>query len=149
MRAVVQRVSKAGVDIDGKTVGEIGTGLLVFLGIGKGDSGEDVDYLVEKIVDLRIFPDKEGQMNLSAREEGRELLIVPQFTLYGDCRQGRRPSFSGAASLQRAEELYDKFVDRMQETGLKIETGRFQSLMDVRLVNNGPVTMLLDSRRKF
>ncbi|MFW6237776.1 MAG: D-aminoacyl-tRNA deacylase [Halanaerobiales bacterium] len=149
MRAVVQRVSKASVDVGEETVGKIGSGLLVFLGIGEGDSSEDIEYLVDKILNLRIFPDDDKQMNLSVLEEDKEILLVPQFTLYGDCRQGRRPSFSAAASPGCAEKIYQQFVTRMEKTDLNVETGKFQALMNVSLINDGPVTMLLDSRKNF
>jgi len=149
MRAVVQRVKKSNVKVNGEKIAVIESGLLVLLGIGAGDTEEDIKYLVDKISNLRIFPDKEGNMNLSALDENKEILVVPQFTLYGDCRQGRRPSFSAAASPGRAEELYKKFVEEIKKTGLKIETGEFQAKMDVSLINDGPVTMLLDSNKEF
>ncbi|MFW5985858.1 MAG: D-aminoacyl-tRNA deacylase [Halanaerobiales bacterium] len=149
MRAVIQRVKEAGVTVDGNTIGKINEGILVFLGIGTGDNEEDARYLVDNIVNLRIFADKEGKMNLSALDLGREILIVSQFTLYGDCRRGRRPNFTAAASPGRARELYRYFVNEARQTGLKIETGEFKAMMDVELINDGPVTLLLDSKREF
>ena len=149
MRAVVQRVKQSSVTTGGNMIGQINAGLLILLGIGQGDDIEDINYLVDKIINLRIFSDGEGQMNLSAVEEKKELLVVPQFTLYGDCRQGRRPSFSSAASPGEARKLYHKFVDKIKQSGLKVETGKFQAVMDVKLINDGPVTMLLDSNREF
>ncbi len=149
MRAVVQRVKQSSVMVDGENIGEINPGLLVFLGIGQEDSEEDIDYLVDKIVNLRIFTDQDGHLNLSALDQKKEILVVPQFTLYGDCRQGRRPSFSEAAPPKRADELYEIFVEKIKKTGLKIETGQFQAKMDVSLINDGPVTMLIDSKKIF
>ncbi len=149
MRAVVQRVKKASVKIDGMIKAEIGDGLLVFLGVGSTDAEEDARYLVDKIVNLRIFEDQNGKMNLSALETGKELMIVSQFTLYGDCRKGRRPNFTSAASPDKAEELYQFFLDTAQKSGLKGEKGQFQAMMDVELINDGPVTLLLDSRKEF
>jgi len=149
MRAVVQRVKKSNVTVNNEKIAAIESGLLVLLGIGAGDTEEDIEYLVDKIGNLRIFSDKEGNMNLSALDENKEILVVPQFTLYGDCRQGRRPSFSAAASPGRAEELYNKFVEKIKKTGLKVETGEFQAKMEVSLINDGPVTMLLDSNKEF
>ncbi|MFW5985421.1 MAG: D-aminoacyl-tRNA deacylase [Halanaerobiaceae bacterium] len=149
MRAVVQRIKKGSVRVEKQVIGKIESGLLVFLGIGKGDDMEDVKYLVDKIVELRIFSDKSGAMNLSAQDLQKSILIVPQFTLYGDCRQGRRPSFSDAARPKEAERLYDLFVSELEKTGLQIETGKFQAKMEVELVNDGPVTMLLESDKLF
>lgn len=149
MRVVIQRVKEAKVTVDNTIIGEINAGLLVFLGVGEGDSKDDVDYLVKKITNLRVFEDVAGKMNLSAKDTNKELLIVSQFTLYGDCRQGRRPSFFAAASPEQAEKLYEYFVLRVQETGLKVESGQFQAMMDVALVNDGPVTLLLDSNKQF
>ena len=149
MRAVVQRVKNAKVEVDTEITGEIDSGLLVFLGIGKEDNQDDVDYLLEKIINLRIFEDEEEKLNLSALDLNKELLVVSQFTLFGDCRQGRRPSFFEAAPPAEAEKLYNYFVKMAKESELKIETGRFQAMMDVKLVNDGPVTILVDSKKKF
>lgn len=149
MRAVVQRVASARVRVAGRTVGEIGPGLLVLLGVGREDEEADAQYLAEKIVHLRIFEDDEGKMNRSLLEVGGELLVVSQFTLYGDCRRGRRPSYSEAAPPERARALYQYFVTQVGAYGLRVQTGIFQEMMDVELVNRGPVTLLLDSRKQF
>lgn len=149
MRAVVQRVKSSRVEVSGQEIGQIGAGILIFLGIGQEDDLQDINYLVDKIVNLRIFPDQDGQMNLSVQDTEKQIMVVPQFTLYGDCRQGRRPSFSAAASPQEAHRLYKKFVEEIKKCGLKVETGKFQAMMDVSLVNDGPVTMLLDSKKEF
>lgn len=147
MRAVVQRVSSAAVEVEGREVGSIGRGLLVLLGVGRDDTRADLDWLAGKIVCLRIFPDPEGQMNLSLAEVGGSLLVVSQFTLYGDCRKGRRPSFVDAAGPQSAEALYREFVEKARERGAPVVTGRFGADMQVRLVNDGPVTLLLDTAK--
>lgn len=149
MRAVVQRVQEAQVLVNGKTVGEIGQGLLVFLGIAHSDEEEDADYLVPKILDLRIFNDSEGKFNLSLYDTKGSLLVVSQFTLLGDCRKGRRPSFSGAAIPEKARRLYDYFIASAAKHGIPVASGEFQAMMDVQLINDGPVTMLLDSKRTF
>jgi len=149
MRAIIQRVKEASVDVDGQTVGRIGEGMLVLLGAGKDDSGVDAEYLAEKILTLRIFEDGEGKMNLSVTDTGGSLLVVSQFTLYGDCRKGRRPSFDKAASPEVAEALYEEFVSKLRSRGAKVETGRFRAMMDVHLVNWGPVTLMLDSKKEF
>jgi D-tyrosyl-tRNA(Tyr) deacylase len=149
MRAVVQRVSRARVTVNGEIVGEIGLGLLVLLGVGAGDTRADADYLAEKIIGLRIFEDAGGKMNLSVAEVGGALLVVSQFTLYGDARRGKRPSFDAAAPPQQARELYEYFVEKVRAAGLRCETGRFQEMMQVELVNEGPVTILLDSGKGF
>jgi D-tyrosyl-tRNA(Tyr) deacylase len=149
VRAVVQRVSRAKVTVAGEVVGEIGMGLLVLLGVGEEDRPHDAEYLAEKIVGLRIFPDDEGKMNRSLTEVGGGLLAVSQFTLYGDCRKGRRPSFVAAARPEHAVELYQAFVAEVRGRGIPAATGRFQEHMDVELVNDGPVTLLLDSRKAF
>ena len=146
MKAVVQRVRAARVEVDGESVGEIGRGLLVFLGVGAYDGEEDVAYMVDKIVGLRIFPDEDGKMNLSLLDVGGEMLVVSQFTLYGDCRKGRRPSFTDAAPPDKAERLYSLFVKGAMNAGCKrVETGRFGAIMIVYAENEGPVTMVLDS----
>lgn len=145
MRVVIQRVKQARVEVAGEVTGAIGLGLLVLLGIAVTDSEKDADYLVEKLVNLRVFPDPAGRMNLSIREAGGSLLLVSQFTLYGDCRKGRRPSFDMAASPPMAADLYKYFVDRARKTGIPVEAGIFQALMQVSLVNDGPVTLICDS----
>lgn len=149
MRAVIQRVSRAQVSIGEEVVGKIGPGLLVLLGIRKTDTQADADYLAGKILGLRIFEDENGKMNLSLAETRGSVLAVSQFTLYGDVRKGKRPSFDEAAPPQLARELYDYFVSKIREAGFVCETGRFQAMMQVELVNDGPVTILLDSKRAF
>jgi D-tyrosyl-tRNA(Tyr) deacylase len=149
MRAVVQRVSRAKVTVNGEVTGEIGTGLLVLLGVGQGDTRAEADYLADKIVGLRIFEDAGGKMNLSVVDVGGGVLAVSQFTLYGDVRRGKRPSFDAAAPPQQARELYEYFVGKVRAAGLRCETGRFQEMMQVELVNAGPVTILLDSAKTF
>jgi D-aminoacyl-tRNA deacylase len=149
MRAVVQRVSGAKVTVNGEISGQIERGLLVLLGVGENDSQADADYLADKTAGLRIFEDAEGKMNRAVAEVGGGVLVVSQFTLYGDVRKGRRPSFDAAAAPQKARELYEYFVARIRAAGLRCETGRFQEMMEVELVNDGPVTILLDSRKAF
>jgi D-tyrosyl-tRNA(Tyr) deacylase len=149
MRAVVQRVSRARVTVGSEVTGEIGLGLLVLLGVRTGDTRAEADYLVEKTVGLRIFEDAGGKMNLSVAEVAGALLVVSQFTLYGDARRGKRPSFDAAAPPEQARELYEYFVERVRGAGLRCETGRFQETMQVELVNEGPVTILLDSAKEF
>ena len=149
MRAVVQRVSSASVMVEGRVVGEIGRGLLVLLGVAASDTTADADYLAEKIAGLRIFEDGDGKMNLNLTDTGGAVLAVSQFTLYGDARRGKRPSFDGAARPERARELYEHFVAQMRQRGLRCETGQFQAMMSVALVNEGPVTILLDSSKAF
>ena len=149
MRAVVQRVSRARVSVNGEMTGEIGIGLLVLLGVGAGDTRTEADYLVDKTTGLRIFEDAGGKMNLSVAEVGAALLVVSQFTLYGDARRGKRPSFDRAAPPEQARELYEYFVEKVRAAGLRCETGRFQETMQVELVNEGPVTILLDSAKGF
>jgi D-tyrosyl-tRNA(Tyr) deacylase len=149
MRAVVQRVSRAQVAVNGEIAGEIGLGLLVLLGVGREDTEADATYLAEKIGGLRIFEDDEGKMNRSVQEVGGSVLAVSQFTLYGDVRRGKRPSFDGAAPPEQARQLYEFFVEQIRAAGLCCETGRFQAMMQVELVNEGPVTILLDSRKGF
>lgn len=149
MRAVVQRVRKAEVMVEGESIGSIGQGLMVFLGVGEGDEQDDLEYMVDKIVNLRIFSDEEGKMNRSLKDVDGHMLIVSQFTLYGDCRRGRRPSFSQAAEPRRAQDLYEEFVKRVEGEGVETATGEFQAMMDVEIHNQGPVTLLLDSRKTF
>ena len=149
MRAVLQRVTRAGVRVEGETVGEIGAGLLVLLGVAGDDTEQDALYLVEKILRLRIFEDAEGRMNLSLEETGGALLVVSQFTLYGDTRRGRRPSWSEAAPPEVAERLYEFFVAEARRLAARVETGSVRRMMQVELVNDGPVTLLLDSRKLF
>lgn len=149
MRAVLQRVTRASVTVEGETVGEIGGGLVVLLGVAHDDTQRDADYLLEKILTLRIFDDADGRMNLSVTEAGGALLIVSQFTLYGDARRGRRPSWSDAASPESALPLYESFVEGARRRTAHVETGSFRSMMEVALVNDGPVTILLDSRKLF
>ena len=149
MRAVLQRVTRACVRGEGETVGEVGAGLLVLLGVARDDAEEDALYLVEKVLNLRVFDDAEGRMNLSVAERGGALLVVSQFTLYGDARRGRRPSWSDAAPPELAEPLYEWFVAGARRAGLRVETGSFGRMMEVELVNDGPVTILLDSRKLF
>lgn len=149
MRAVVQRVSEASVTVNGETVGRIGSGLLVLLGVTGSDSQQDVVWMSEKIVNLRIFEDDAGKMNRSLRDVSGSMLVVSQFTLFGDCRKGRRPSFIQAARPELARELYTSFVVEVRGQGVEVETGRFQEHMDVRLTNDGPVTLMLDSTRLF
>jgi D-tyrosyl-tRNA(Tyr) deacylase len=145
MRAVVQRVGEARVEVDGRVVGEIGPGLLIFLGVGGGDSESDGEYLANKIVHLRIFTDARDLMNLSLIDTGGEALVVSQFTLWGDCRKGRRPSFTRAARSEIAKPLYEDFISRVRGKGVKVATGVFQEMMNVHLVNDGPVTLILES----
>ena len=153
MRAVVQRVSRARVTVNttagSEVTGEMGLGLLVLLGVGAGDTRAEADYLAEKIIGLRIFEDAGGKMNLAVAEVGGALLVVSQFTLYGDARRGKRPSFDAAAPSQQARELYEYFVEKVRDAGLRCETGWFQETMHVELVNEGPVTILLDSAKAF
>ena len=149
MRAVLQRVRRASVTVDGRVVGVVGHGLLVLLGVGRDDTDRDVDYVAGKIRDLRLFADADGRMNRSVAEVGGAVLVVSQFTLFGDCRRGRRPSYSGAAAPERARELYEALLERLRLHGLPVQTGEFQAMMDVELVNDGPVTVLLDSGRAF
>jgi D-tyrosyl-tRNA(Tyr) deacylase len=149
MRAVIQRVTRASVTIDGQIVGEIGNGLVVLLGIARDDTRQDADYLAPKIIALRIFNDADGRMNLSVKDIDGGLLVVSQFTLYGDVRRGLRPSWSDAAPPEIAEPLYDYFVESSRKLLGRVENGSFRKMMQVELVNDGPVTILLDSRRAF
>jgi D-aminoacyl-tRNA deacylase len=149
MRAVVQRVSQAQVRVDDEIVGKIGRGLLVLLGVGHADTDADADYLAGKVVGLRIFEDENGKMNLDTAAVNGAILVVSQFTLYGDVRRGKRPSFDAAALPERARQLYEYFVERIRAAGLSCHTGRFQEMMQVELVNEGPVTILLDSAKTF
>ena len=149
MRAVVQRVSRAQVAVGGEIVGEIGRGLLILLGVGHADGETDADYLADKIVGLRIFEDDNGKMNLDIAAVSGGILVVSQFTLYGDVRRGKRPSFDAAAAPERARQLYEYFVARIRAAGLLCQTGCFQEMMEVELVNDGPVTILLDSTKTF
>ena len=146
MRAVIQRVKSAEVRVDGRVSGRIGKGLLVFVGMARGDGEEDLTYLTTKLPDLRIFEDDSGKFNLSLRDVKGELLIVSQFTLYGDCRKGRRPSFTEAEDPALARDLYDRFISRLKDQNIPVQTGEFQAKMEVHLVNDGPVTLLLDSK---
>ena len=149
MRADVQRVSRAKVTVAGEVTGEIGLGLMVLLGVADDDKQEDAGYLAEKLVGLRIFPDGEGKMNRSLVEASGAMLVVSQFTLFGDCRKGRRPSFIKAARPEQAVNLYNAFVAEVRGRGIVVATGRFQEHMDVELVNDGPVTLLIDSHKEF
>jgi len=149
LRAVVQRVTRASVTVDSRVAGEIQTGLLILLGVGREDNAESVFYLAEKIANLRIFPDDAGKMNRSLVESGGSALVISQFTLYGDTRGGRRPSYIQAASPEIARHLYEEFVRRLRSFGIAVETGIFQAHMEVELVNDGPVTILLDSEKRI
>jgi len=146
MRAILQRVSRARVTVEGRTTGEIGSGLLVLLGVRKGDTAEEAEYLLDRVLGLRIFSDADGKMNLSLLDCGGSLLVVSQFTLYGDTRKGRRPGFDTAAPPEMAKALYEQFVSKARERGVKVETGEFQAMMSVELVNEGPVTFLVESK---
>ena len=148
MRAVIQRVLRATVSVEAVVVGSIGEGLLVLLGVTAGDTEQDVAWMVEKVVNLRVFSDLAGKMNLSVRDRCGALLVVSQFTLYGDCSRGRRPSFDAAAPAGQARQLYELFIARVRETGLCVEAGLFQAHMAVELLNDGPVTLVVDSPRK-
>ena len=149
MKALLQRVTGASVSIGGEVVGRIGRGLVVLVGVASGDTDKDINYLVQKIVNLRIFPDDDGRFDLSALDIRGELLLVSQFTLLADTRKGRRPSFVEAAPPDEAEKLFGRFVEQARATGLRVETGRFRQYMQVEIHNDGPVTILLDSREKF
>lgn len=149
MRAVVQRVTKSSVEVEGEKIGEVGMGYMVLLGVGNEDTTEDADYLARKIVNLRVFEDEEGKMNKSILDVGGEMLVISQFTLYGDARKGNRPSFSTAARPETGNELYEYFTSQVENHGIRVEKGSFGAHMDVSLVNSGPVTILFDSKRTF
>ncbi len=149
MRAVVQRVSRASVTVAGEVVGHIAKGFLVLLGVEEGDGQDEVVYMAQKIAGLRVFEDSDGKMNLGLSEVGGAMLVVSQFTLLGDCRKGRRPSFIQAARPERADELYKGFCAEVRGQGIEVQTGRFQTHMEVKSVNDGPVTLLIDSRKQF
>lgn len=149
MRAVLQRVSRASVEVDGAAVGRIGPGWLVLLGVARGDDDTDAARLADKVVNLRAFEDDQGKLNRSVVEAGGAVLVVSQFTLLGDCRAGRRPSFTEAAEPAEAERLYLRFADLVRASGVEVATGVFRAMMNVELVNEGPVTLLLDSRKLF
>ena len=146
MRVVIQRVKEAQVKVAGKTVGQIARGVLIFLGVARDDSQSSADYLIKKITELRIFEDVQGKMNVSAQEAGAQFLVVSQFTLYGNCDKGRRPSFDQAADPLLGEGLYNYFVIQLKAAGAKVETGVFRAMMDVSLINDGPVTFIIDSK---
>lgn len=149
MRAVVQRVSSSSVKVDGKIIGEIGLGVNVLIGISKEDTIKDLEYIKDKIINLRIFQDENDKMNYSLLDIKGDILAISQFTLYGDCRKGRRPNFMNAKGGEEAKILYNKFIDMLKDTGLKVETGEFGAHMEVDIQNDGPVTMLLDSFKQF
>lgn len=149
MRAIVQRVTHAQVKVDGRTIGKIGRGMVIFIGIAEDDGPEDIRYLTDKIHSLRIFEDEDGKMNLSVEETGGGLLCISQFTLFGDCRKGNRPSFSAAARPEKAESIYLDFCACLKEKGLHVETGQFGAMMQVEVDNDGPVTIMLDSKKLF
>lgn len=149
MRLILQRVKEARVEVDGEIVGQISEGILVLLGVGKEDEEYDVDFLVDKVLNLRIFPDNQDMMNNSVIDIEGEILVVSQFTIYGDCRKGRRPSYDQAAPPELAESLYELFVRKIIDRGIKVETGKFRAMMDVSLTNWGPVTLMLDSKKLF
>jgi len=149
VRAVVQRVSQGKVAIGDEVVGEIERGLVLLLGVEKEDEESDLEYMVEKVINLRVFPDEEEKMNLSLQDVQGDMLVVSQFTLLGDCRKGRRPSFFTAAPPEKAEEFYDRFVKKIKERGINVATGEFQAMMEVQIFNDGPVTLLIDSKKSF
>ena len=149
MRSVVQRVKRASVTVKGESVGKISAGLLILLAVGQDDGEDDLAWMVDKLVGLRIFEDEERKMNRSVQDVGGEILVVSQFTLYGDCRSGKRPSFKTAAPPDHAKAMYERVVEVIRSRGIKVETGVFQAEMDVELINDGPVTLLLDSEKKF
>lgn len=148
MRAVIQRVKKSSVSVDNEPIGQIGKGLLVLLGVSESDNEKEADFLVDKLINLRIFEDENGKMNESLIQTGGEMLVVSQFTLYGDCRKGRRPSFIEAARPEKAIPLYEYFINSVKEKGIHVETGRFGAMMDVSLINDGPVTLIVKSKNE-
>lgn len=148
MRAVLQRVKKAGVIVGGKSVAGIGRGILALVAISREDTAEDLQWMARKITELRVFNDREGKLNLSLQDTGGELIVVSQFTLYGDCRKGRRPSYSDAAPPAEAEKMYKEFLEIVRDIMPEVQTGQFQAMMDVSLVNDGPITLILDSRKQ-
>ena len=147
MRAVIQRVSKASVQVDGHITGSIGQGLLVFLGVGKEDSQKDIDFIADKVINLRIFEDADGKINLSVKDVCGGVLLISQFTLFGDCRKGRRPDFTAAGAPKPAKILYEKMIAAIEEKGVPVETGLFAAHMHIDSINNGPVTLILDSQK--
>lgn len=147
MRAVIQRVTSAGVKVDGNTIGKIGHGLLIFLGVGDGDTETDLKYIADKAMGLRIFSDENDKMNLNVSDIGGEILVISQFTLYGDCRKGRRPNFTASMEPVKANELYERFIGYLRENGMTVQHGEFGADMKVELLNDGPVTILLDSSK--
>ncbi len=149
MRAVVQRVKNSRVVVNEREVGATGRGLVLLLGVEKGDQSGDIDFMVDKVINLRIFPDEEDRMNLSLQDIKGEILVVSQFTLLGDCRKGRRPSFFTAAPPEQAQDYYERFVQKVQGRGITVATGEFQAMMEVQINNDGPVTLLLDSKKNF
>lgn len=149
MRAIVQRVDKASVEVEGKIVGAINEGILVLLGVGENDEERDLEYIVDKVLNLRIFQDENNKMNLSLLDKGGELLVVSQFTLYGDVRKGKRPSFTSSADPEKGNYYYEKFAKKAAEFGVNVETGNFGAHMNVNLTNNGPVTIMIDSKKDF
>lgn len=149
MRAVIQRSKAASVTVDREIIGEINKGVVVLLGVQATDDAKAIQWMVDKIINLRIFEDENNKMNLSLKDTGGEMLIVSQFTLYGDCRKGRRPGYSKAAPPALAEKIYEQFVENVKQNGISVATGKFQAMMDVQLVNDGPVTLLLDSDKTF
>jgi D-tyrosyl-tRNA(Tyr) deacylase len=149
MRAIIQRVKRAQVSVEGKVVGSIGQGFLVLVGVGRGDTEQDAEYIAQKTAGLRVFEDSAGKMNLALADVKGSVLAVSQFTLYGDCRGGRRPSFVAAAPPEEGKRLYEVYVERLRGLGVPVQTGEFQAMMEVELVNDGPVTILLDSKKQF
>ncbi len=149
MRVVIQRVKKAHVTVESQLIGQINEGMLIFLGVSKSDTVLQADWLIKKITELRIFEDREGKMNLSPMEAGSEFLVVSQFTLYGNCDKGRRPSFDEAAEPQKAEELYNYFVESLKKHNVVVATGRFRAMMEVFLINDGPVTLIIESNADY
>ncbi|MGV3608303.1 MAG: D-aminoacyl-tRNA deacylase [Planctomycetaceae bacterium] len=149
MRAVLQRVTRAQVSVDGEVIGQIGPGLVILLGVAQGDTQADVDWMAEKVIQLRLFEDAAGKTNLSTKDVAGGLLVISQFTLLADCRNGRRPSFTAAAPPEEANQLYEAFVAACRQSGLPVQTGKFRADMQVELVNDGPVTVMLDSKKTF